>query len=60
MRAIRRFLQDDSAATAVEYSVMVALIIITCLSAVSALGGQNGSLWGQTNTKVQTHLSGTP
>jgi len=34
----RRILQDDDGPTAVEYAVMLALVIMFCLGAVRALG----------------------
>jgi pilus assembly protein Flp/PilA len=38
MKVIKQFLQDDSAAAAVEYGLMVALIAVVIISAVTALG----------------------
>jgi pilus assembly protein Flp/PilA len=35
---IRRLVQDDSGATAVEYGLMVALIAVVIMTAVSLLG----------------------
>jgi pilus assembly protein Flp/PilA len=35
---LRRFVASDEGATAVEYAVMVALIIVAALAAVQALG----------------------
>lgn len=35
---VRRFLLEDDGPTAVEYAVMLALIVVVCLSAVSAIG----------------------
>jgi pilus assembly protein Flp/PilA len=32
------FLQDEDGPTAVEYAVMLALIIVVCIAAISALG----------------------
>lgn len=37
MKAIRRFLRSEDGPTAVEYAVMLALIVVTCLGAVNAL-----------------------
>ncbi len=37
-RLVRRLLGDESGPTAVEYAVMLALIVIVCLSAVKTLG----------------------
>ena len=36
--AIRRFLVSEDGPTAVEYAVMLALIIIVCLAAIGAIG----------------------
>ncbi len=35
---LRKFWQDENAATATEYAVMLALIIVVALAAISALG----------------------
>ena len=37
-RKLRRFLASDDGPTAVEYAVMLALIIVVCLVAISAVG----------------------
>lgn len=34
---LRRFLEDDSGPTAVEYAVMLALIVAACLTSVNLL-----------------------
>ncbi len=35
---VRRFLASEDGPTAVEYAVMLALIVIVCLAAISSLG----------------------
>ncbi|HEX3998873.1 MAG TPA: Flp family type IVb pilin [Pirellulales bacterium] len=35
---LRKFLVSEDGPTAVEYAVMLALIVIVCLSAISTLG----------------------
>ena len=35
---LRRFLVSEDGPTAVEYAVMLALIVIVCLTAISAIG----------------------
>ena len=37
-KSIQRFLTSEDGPTAVEYAVMLALIIIVCLVAISSLG----------------------
>ena len=36
--SIRRFLKSEDGPTAVEYAVMLALIIVVCISAIQVLG----------------------
>ena len=53
MNRIRRFLSDDSAATAVEYAVMLALIIMAVIGAVAAVGQSTADSFNSTNSKIQ-------
>jgi pilus assembly protein Flp/PilA len=50
-----KFLKDESGPTAVEYAVMLALIIVVCIAAVVTLG-QNAS---GTFSFVSTQVSST-
>ena len=34
---LQRFLRDETGATAVEYAVMLALIVVVCIGAVNAM-----------------------
>lgn len=46
-----RLIQDESGPTATEYAVMLALIIVVCLSAISAFGiGVRDSVFDSVNT----------
>jgi pilus assembly protein Flp/PilA len=55
-QAVVRFLNNEDGPTAVEYAVMLALIIVVCLGAITTLGqnangtfknvGLNGTLQG--------------
>jgi pilus assembly protein Flp/PilA len=38
MSKIRRFLASEDGPTAVEYAVMLALIIVVCITAITTLG----------------------
>ncbi|HKD37003.1 MAG TPA: Flp family type IVb pilin [Pirellulales bacterium] len=38
LRKIQRFLKSEDGPTAVEYAVMLALIIIVCLVAITSVG----------------------
>lgn len=37
-RTIRTFLKSEDGPTAVEYAVMLALIVVVCLTAIQAIG----------------------
>lgn len=55
MRAIRNFLTHDEAATAVEYAVMLGLILVSCLATLKTLGDASNGMWGNNNTQLQAH-----
>jgi pilus assembly protein Flp/PilA len=55
MESIRDFLTDDEAATAVEYAVMLGLILVTCLATLRSLGDASTGMWGNNNTQLQAH-----
>lgn len=55
MKPIHAFLSGDEAATAVEYAVMLALIIVSCLATLRALGNANNGMWGKNNSELQAH-----
>ena len=46
LNKIRSFFQEEEAATAVEYAVMIGLIMVACIGAVGALGLATRDLWG--------------
>ena len=50
--AIRTFLQSDDATTAVEYAVMLALIIVAVIIGVTSAGGGVGAWWTNIRTNV--------
>ena len=40
LNSIKNFLKSEDGPTAVEYAVMLALIVIVCLTAIKAVGTQ--------------------
>lgn len=57
MTPLLRFLRDDSAATAVEYAVMLALIIGVAIGAISFFGSEAGGSWQDTSDKLDTFMT---
>ena len=43
IETIQNFLKKEDGPTAVEYAVMLALIIVVCIAAISALGSNTNS-----------------
>ena len=51
------FLKNEDGPTAVEYAVMLALIIVVCITAISALGSNASNTFTYVGTKVSTTSS---
>lgn len=43
VRAVRAFLRSEDGPTAVEYAVMLAMIIIVCIAGISTLGSNTST-----------------
>ena len=54
-KKVHRFLVAEDGPTAVEYAVMLALIVIVCLTAISSIGTQASG----TFQSIATKLGGT-
>jgi len=46
-QSLKRFLVSEDGPTAVEYAVMLALIIVVCLTAIQAVGTQANNKFNQ-------------
>jgi len=49
------FLQREDGPTAVEYAVMLALIVVVCISAITALGSNSNKVFN--NVALNTAVS---
>jgi pilus assembly protein Flp/PilA len=47
------FLKDESGPTAVEYAVMLALIIVVCIAAITALGSNANITFSNVGTAIK-------
>ena len=47
-----RFLKKDDGPTAVEYAVMLALIIVVCIAAITTLGSNSNNTFGNVSLKT--------
>jgi pilus assembly protein Flp/PilA len=46
------FVKDESGPTAVEYAVMLALIIVVCIAAITALGTAANNTFSNVGSKI--------
>jgi pilus assembly protein Flp/PilA len=51
------FLNNEDGPTAVEYAVMLALIIVVCITAISALGSNASNTFTYVGNKISTTSS---
>ena len=56
-RRVVRFLKSEDGPTAVEYAVMLALIIVVCLTAIATLGSQANNTFSVTSNKLKSAAS---
>lgn len=52
LRKIREFFEKEDGPTAVEYAVMLALIIVVCLAAIQILGKNSNSAFGTVGASI--------
>ena len=53
MRTIKRFLRDETAATAIEYGLIAAGISLAIIAIVNGLGGKLNTKFGAINTSLK-------
>ena len=57
MKAVRRMLRmlvtDERGATAIEYGLIAALIVVAMVAALGSLGGGTLGMWTKINSAVQ-------
>jgi len=56
IRTLRRLRSDKRGATAIEYGLIVSLIVVAILGAMSNLGGGAGGMWGKLDSEVSNAM----
>ncbi len=49
---VQRFLKSEDGPTAVEYAIMLALIVIVCLTAIQAIGQNANTAFNTISTEI--------
>lgn len=52
VRLGRKLLSDARGATAIEYGLIVSLVVIAIVAGISSVGGATGGMWGKIANKV--------
>jgi pilus assembly protein Flp/PilA len=56
---IRRLLESEEAATAAEYAVLLALILLALISAITTVGNSTSGVWQNDVTKITAASNGS-
>jgi pilus assembly protein Flp/PilA len=56
IRTLRRLRSDKRGATAIEYGLIVSLIVVAIMGALSNLGGGANGMWGKLDREVQNAM----
>jgi len=52
LKKIRRFLACEEGPTAVEYAVMLSLIVVVCLTAITSIGTKASSVFSKVANSI--------
>lgn len=53
IQTIRSFLKNEDGPTAVEYAVMLAMILMMVIGTVRQIGSTSGGIWTDNNQKME-------
>ncbi|MFV1964076.1 MAG: Flp family type IVb pilin [Pirellulaceae bacterium] len=56
MNAAHRFIASEDGPAAVEYAVMLAMILIVCVSAITLVGGETVNYWLNNQQELENAL----
>jgi pilus assembly protein Flp/PilA len=59
LKSVHQFFQADEAATAAEYAVLLALILLALISAVTAVGNSTSGLWSSDTNRISAACNGS-
>jgi Flp pilus assembly pilin Flp len=55
-RQLAKLLDDASAATAVEYAFMLALILLACIASIALMGVAHADMWQRTVDTMDVYM----
>jgi pilus assembly protein Flp/PilA len=54
-----RFYRDEEGPTAVEYAVLLALILVAVISAINAVGNTTSGIWANDSNQITAAVGGS-
>jgi pilus assembly protein Flp/PilA len=54
---LTRLLRDERGATAVEYGLILSMVVLAMLAALTGVANETKKMWGDVSTKSQTAMS---
>jgi len=60
LNKLSRLFHDESGPTAVEYAVMVMLVILVCLTGITIIGQSSATRWENSNTAIEKAIDESP
>ncbi len=51
---LRRLIREEDGPTAVEYAVMLAMILMICIGSIALLGNNTAAMWLNNSNSIQS------
>jgi pilus assembly protein Flp/PilA len=59
LNQLLRLCRDEDGPTAVEYAMLLALILVVVITAINALGDTSSGIWANDSTQITTAIAGS-
>jgi pilus assembly protein Flp/PilA len=56
LNRLMRFFRDEAAVSAVEYAILLALILVAIITAIDAVGNTNSGMWASDSGKINAAI----
>jgi pilus assembly protein Flp/PilA len=53
---MKRLFHNQEGATAIEYALIAALVVLACVAAFTSFGDSSNGMWGKINNEVSSKL----
>lgn len=53
---MKHLIHNEDGATAIEYALILSLLVLACVAAFTMLGNSSNGMWGKVNNNVSSKL----